>query len=164
MTPNHRTTLLAALGALALIPAGFAAASARDGDAPTATAPLAEHVRASAGGYDLTVHPAFASRVTLESQDGTFTDLYRQQGTHTLPAGQASGPARHVVSLRGGEFGRDIGFVVNDPRHQVARITVELYGPDHQPGTQGGAVVERVVVSNGPVLCPPACPSGGGGN
>jgi hypothetical protein len=162
MTTNRRTTTFAALAALALIPAAFAVASARDGEAPAALAPLAEHLQTRTAGYALTVHPAFASRVTLLGQAGEITDLYRQQGTHNLPAGETTGPAQHVVKLQGGQFNRDVGFVVNDPKHHIARITVELYGPDHQPGMQGSPVVERVVVNNGPVLCPPYCPTGGG--
>jgi hypothetical protein len=148
---------LPALAALALVPAAFAVASARDGDAPVAVAPLAEHVQTRTAGYDVTVHPAFSSRITRLGADGASTELYRQQGTHNLPAGETAGPAQHVVKLQGGQFSRDIGFVVNDPRHQIARITVELYGPDHKPGMQGSPVVERVVVANTAATCPPYC-------
>jgi hypothetical protein len=158
-----RTTSLAALGALALVPAAFAVASARDGDAPAPVAPLAEHVQTRTAGYDVTVHPAFSSHITLLGQSGASTELYRQQGTHNLPAGQTQAPAQHVIKLQGGQFGRDVGFVVNDPRHQIARITVELYGPEHQPGMQGSPVVERVVISNDAKTCPPHCDTGSGG-
>ena len=159
---SWRTTSLAALGALALVPAAFAVASARDGDAPAVVAPLAEHVQTRTAGYDVTVHPAFSSRITLLGTDGASTDLYRQQGTHNLPAGETAGPAQHVVKLQGGQFDRDVGFVVNDPKHQIARITVELYGPGHKPGMQGSPVVERVVVSNDAKTCPPLCGTGTG--
>lgn len=133
------------------------AASGRDGTPASSVAPLAEHVRTSAAGYEVTVHPAFSSRITLLGQDGSATELYRQEGTFNLPSGQTAGPEQHVIRLQGGQFDRDIGFVVSDPRHQIAKITVELYGPEHQAGMQGSPVVERVVVSNVAKTCPPYC-------
>ena len=157
-----KRTYTASLAAAAAVVALASAAAANGRDAPPAVAPLAEHVQSGARGYQVTVHPAFSSSVTLLGQDGGGTELYRQPGTHNLPAGQTAAPAQHVVKLQGGPFDRDIGFVVNDPKHQIARITVELYGPDHKPGMQGSPVVERVVVENNAKTCPPLCDTGSG--
>jgi len=140
----------AVLGAASMAVAGNRAESSREG-----VAPIGEHVQASSAGYQVQVHPAFSSGISVRNAAGD-VQLYRQQGTFNLPAGETTPPAQHVVRLQGGQFDRDIGFVVNDPKHQIARITVELYGPDHQPGRKS-AVVETVVVENFAKTCPPYC-------
>ena len=154
---------------LAVTAAGFAvlvaASAAVAGNRATApregVAPVAEHVRASTAGYTVQVHPAFSSGITVEGPNGE-VQLYRQQGTFDLPAGETTPPAQHIVRLQGGAFDRDIGLVVSDPKHQIARITVELYGPEHQVGAKNSPVVERVVVNNDAATCPPICETGGG--
>ena len=118
-------------------------------------APMSEHVQASSAGYQVQVHPAFSSGVAVRNAAGE-VQVYRQQGTYNLPAGETTPPAQHVVRLQGGQFDRDLGLVVNDPKHQIARITVELYGPGHQPGRKD-RVVETVVVENTADTCPPIC-------
>ena len=147
---------IALVGAASVAVANNRTAGPREG-----VAPLAEHVRASTAGYTVQVHPAFSSGITVEGPNGE-VQLYRQQGTFDLPAGETTPPAQHVVRLQGGEFDRDIGLVVSDPKHQIARITVELYGPDHQVGAKNSPVVERVMVNNFALTCPPHCDTGGG--
>lgn len=145
------------VGAVAILGAASVAVAGNRATAPREdVAPLAEHVRGTNAGYTVQVHPAFSSRVQVEGPDGE-VQLYRQQGTFDLPAGETTPPAQHVVRLQGGAFDRDIGLVVSDPKHQIARITIEMYGPEHQPGVSGDPVVERVIVENTAVLCPPHC-------
>jgi hypothetical protein len=152
-----------AAGAVAVLGAASAAVAGNRATAPReGVAPLAEHVRVGTAGYTVQVHPAFSSGVQVEGPDGEI-QLYRQQGTFDLPAGETTPPAQHVVRLQGGALDRDIGLVVSDPKHQIARITVELYGPEHRPGAKGSPVVERMVVDNNALTCPPYCDTGGGG-
>ena len=145
--------IVAVLAATSVAVAGNRGGSEGDG-----VAPLSEHVTASAAGYHVQVHPAFSSGISVRSAAGE-TQLFRQQTPYRLPQGATAGPERHVVRLEGGAFDRDVGLVVSDPRHQIARITVEMYGPDHQPGQLGGAVVETFVINDTPVYCPPYCGS-----
>jgi hypothetical protein len=135
--------------------ASVAMAGHRGGSEREGVAPRSEHVTTSAAGYRVQVHPAFSSGISVRTDAGR-TQLFRQQATYTLPAGQTAAPAQHVVRLQGGAFDRDLGLVVNDPKHQIARITVEMYGPDHKPG-QAGSTVETFVVENRAVTCPPDC-------
>ena len=156
----RKIRIAVALAAVAVLGGASAAMADRRGDERAGVAPLSEHVRTEAGGYELTVHPAFSSAVTVEGASGT-TELYRQRGTYHLPGGQTEPPAQHVVRLEGGEHARDLGLVVNDPKHQIARITVELYGAGHRPGNQDDTPVETVVVENNPSTCPYDCDGDG---
>lgn len=128
------------------------------------SAALPEHRVTTAAGYRFTVHPAFSSRAVLQGADGRETELYRQNAAYDLPAGRAASPARHQIRLDGGALARDLGITVDDPKHQVAKITVELYGADHVPG-RSSPVVQTLTVENDAILCPPICdgPPGGGG-
>jgi len=149
-----RTKMAATAVAVAVLAAAsVAVAGNREGS--EAVAPLAEHVRSSVAGYQVQVHPAFSSGITVRTDAGD-TQVYRQQGTYNLPGGATEPPAQHVVRVQGGPFDRDVGFVVSDPKHQVARIIVELYDPVSQPGTDR-PVVERVIVNNSSKICPPIC-------
>ncbi|HEY7767541.1 hypothetical protein [Longimicrobium sp.] len=141
---------VAVLGAASMAVAGNRTEGTREG-----VAPIGEHVQASNAGYQVQVHPAFSSGISIRNAAGEI-QLFRQQGTFNLPAGQTTPPSQHIVRLQGGEFDRDVGVVVNDPKHQIARIIVELYGPDHQPGRKS-AVVETLVVENSQKTCPPYC-------
>lgn len=117
-----------------------------------------EHRTERRGGYEFTVHPGFSSGATVQVEGQPVQQLYRQQGVFNLPAGQTAPPTRHAVRLTGGEHARDVGLVVDDPKHQVARVIVELYDESHKPGFSGtGQVVERVVVENFSKTCPPYC-------
>lgn len=154
-----RTRMAGAVVGVALLAAASVAVAGNREDSET-VAPLAEHVRSSAGGYQVQVHPAFSSGITVRTDAGD-TQVYRQQGTYNLPGGAMEPPAQHVVRVQGGRFDRDVGLVVSDPKHQIARITVEMYDPTGQVGTER-QVVERVVVDNYAKVCPPFCgPTGG---
>ena len=149
-----KTTLATGLAAVAA-PASAATLYA-SGARLEWSAPESENAVRNADGYRVSVHPAFASRASVQQAGGGEVTLYRPQGIYNLPAGQTEGPAHHVVRLDGGRFARDLGLTIDDPKHQVARITVELYGPDHQPGRHDPAVETFVVVNTAPT-CPPVC-------
>jgi hypothetical protein len=120
------------------------------------SAPESQNAVRNVEGYRVSVHPAFASRASVRQAGGGEVTLYRQQGVYDLPAGKTEAPAHHVVRLEGGRYARDLGLAIDDPKHQVARITVELYGPGHQPGRHDPAV-ETFVVLDDVITCPPVC-------
>lgn len=118
-----------------------------------------EHVTVNTNGYELTVHPAFSSRCVVSGtgENAAETELYKQQGTHVFKNG-ATHPKRHTVRLKGGQHNRDIELVVNDPRHQIARIVVELYAEGHEPGWgKQDPTVETMTLDNFSKTCPPDC-------
>ena len=139
-----------------LAAASVAVAGNREGSEGDGVAPLREHVTASVAGYRVQVHPGFSSGVWVRGAAGE-TQLYRQRSGYRLSPNAPAGPDRHVVRLEGGAFDRDVGLVVNDPKHQIARITVEMYGPDHRVGQPGSAVVETFVIKDDIITCPPVC-------
>lgn len=118
-----------------------------------------EHATVTKDGYEITIHPAFSSRCSIRGTgDGAEEkELYRQQGKHVFKNG-ATHPKKHVVKIRGGQHNRDLELEIKDPKHQVARITVEFYAEGHEPG---GAVqdepVEMLTVDNFSNTCPPDC-------
>jgi hypothetical protein len=108
--------------------------------------------------YEITLHPAFASRCTVGPKDGKQRELYRQEGVHKLN-GKAI-PKKHVIKLKAKNGGkRDITITLNDAAHSVARITVELYEDGHDPTTALKAADTDTVfsVENNAILCPPIC-------
>ncbi|HEU4559196.1 MAG TPA: hypothetical protein VFS20_15165 [Longimicrobium sp.] len=159
-----RTTLAAAVAFAVL--AGAGALTAATGAHGLWYAALSEHRVTITAGYQFTVHPGFSSRAVLRGADGSETELHRQRAVYDLPVARSAGPERHTIRLDGGALARDLGITVDDPKHQVARVTVELYGPDHVPG-RSSPVVQTLVVENDAMLCPPICdgegsPGGGG--
>jgi hypothetical protein len=87
----------------------------------------------SRDGYEVTLHPAFASRCEVMRRDGEEHELYRQKGVHNHGVGERH-PKRHLVRLKGGPDDRDLTLMVDDPKAQIARVTIELYDPSHEPG------------------------------
>ncbi|MBA4157002.1 MAG: hypothetical protein H0X65_05950 [Gemmatimonadetes bacterium] len=112
-------------------------------------------------GYELTFYPGFVSRVTVRGDGGAEHELYKQRNVYHLPKGQAKPRTKHKLRLKGGKKKQNITLDIDDPELRIARITVELYGEDHQPG--GGetedVVVETMEVQNFPKTCPPWCGS-----
>lgn len=117
-----------------------------------------DHVNVNKDGYEITFHPAFSSRTTIRSVagDGAETELYKQQGTHHLHGKPY--PQRHVLRLKGGQHNRDLELEIKDPKHHIARITVEFYADGHKPGTgvQEDSV-ETLEFENNGKTCPPYC-------
>jgi hypothetical protein len=111
----------------------------------------------SKDGYEVTFHPAFASRCDVSRKDGTSVELYRQEGIHQHPQGGRH-PKRHRISLKGGRDGRDLSLSIDDPKAEIAKITIELYDPSHEAGWgRGDEPVETFTVMNDAFECPPYC-------
>lgn len=123
------------------------------------TRPADGHVthRDDDGDYEITFHPAFASSCVLNT-NGRDRTLYEQSEVCHLPGGKL--PRQHTIHLRSKDGTRDIRLRVDDPRHAVARITVELYPEEHDP-----LVLEKrmtttsatFTVLNSADTCPPHC-------
>lgn len=127
-----------------------------------------EHKTVAKDGYEITFHPAFSSRCAVQSNgSGQETELYKQQGKHVFQNG-ASHPKKHVFKIKGGQHNRDLELEIRDPKHHVARITVEFYADGHEPGWGDARLsqpVEVVTFDNNTTTCPPDCdgpPSNGG--
>jgi hypothetical protein len=108
--------------------------------------------------YEITLHPAFASRCTVSKKGGKERELFKQQGVHHLN-GKAI-PKQHVIKLKAKNGGkRDITITLDDAAHSVARITVELYVDSHDPTTALKASATDTVfsVENNARICPPIC-------
>ncbi|WP_420127560.1 hypothetical protein [Longimicrobium sp.] len=107
----------------------------------------------SAGGYEACFYPGFVRRLSVQ-EDGSETLIYEQKGVFVLPPGQLLPWPSNTLELRGN--GRDIAMQLYDPLHEIERVEIVL-----KPRVVGGNP-ERVVVEDGPVLCPPLCPGSGG--
>lgn len=108
--------------------------------------------------YEITVHPAFASRCTVAPKDGEGRELYKQKGIHKLNGKKI--PKEHTIRLKGKNGSkRDITITLNDPSHNIAKITVELYDESHDPATAMAASDTTTVfsVENHARVCPPIC-------
>lgn len=120
-----------------------------------------EHKTVTKDGYVVTLHPAFSSGCSVRAAgDGAEEKvLYKQEGKHVFKTGQ-SHPKKHVFRLKGGQHNRDLELEIRDPKHQVARITVEFYAEGHEPGwgsTSTSEPVEIVSYENNGTTCPPDC-------
>lgn len=110
--------------------------------------------------YEITFHPAFASKCVVEHKNGPTKELYRQSGTHNL--GGKGHPKKHVVKIKGknGKT-RDITITIDDPNHAVHSLRMELYDEGYDPMNpietyDGGDVV---TFENLASTCPPRCPT-----
>lgn len=120
-----------------------------------------EHKTVTRDGYEVTLHPAFSSRCSIRGvgNGAEERELYRQQGKHVLKNGQ-SHPKKHVFKIRGGPHNRDLELEIKDPKHHVARITVEFYEDGHEPGwgsARTSQPIEVVTYDNNGTTCPPDC-------
>jgi hypothetical protein len=102
----------------------------------------------SAAGYEACFYPGFVRRLSL-AEDGIETLIYEQDRVFVLPPGQALPWPSHTLELRGN--GHDVAVQLHDPGQHVERVEIVLKGGD-------GRKPVRVIVENGPVLCPPLCP------
>ena len=108
--------------------------------------------------YEITVHPAFASRCTVGAKNGEERELYKQKGVHKLNG--KSVPKKHTIRLKGKNGSkRDITITLDDAAHSVAKITVELYEESHDPTTALEPSDTDTVfsVENSARICPPIC-------
>lgn len=103
----------------------------------------------SAAGYDVCFYPGFVRKLSV-AEDGIETPVYEQERAFVLPPGQLAPWPSHALELRGN--GREVVMQLYDPNQQIERVEIVLKprGEDCRP--------ERLIVENGPVLCPPFCP------
>ncbi len=103
----------------------------------------------SAAGYDVCFYPGFVRKLSL-AEDGIETPIYEQKDVFVLPPGQLLPWPSHTLELRGN--GREMAMQLFDPHQQIDRVEIVLKprGEGRQP--------ERLILDNGPVLCPPLCP------
>ena len=106
----------------------------------------------SAAGYEVCLYPGFVTTLSLE-ENGVETPVYTQEGAFVLPPGQLLPWPSHTLELRGN--GRDLAMQLYDPGQQIARVEIVL-----KPREEGGSP-ERLILEDGPVLCPPLCPDPG---
>src|SRR5919112_970264 len=99
-----KTTLATGLAALAAL--ASAATLYASGARLEWSTPESQNAVRNVEGYRVSVHPAFASRASVQQAGGGEVTLYRHQGTFNLPAGRTEAPAHHVVRLDGGRFAR----------------------------------------------------------
>jgi hypothetical protein len=110
--------------------------------------------------YDITFHPAFASKCVVQHKDGETRELYRQSETHNL--GGKGHPKRHVLKIKGKNGRtRDITITIDDPNHSVHSLKLELYDEGYDPMKplakyEGGDIV---AFDNLASTCPPTCKS-----
>ena len=109
--------------------------------------PAVEHWRAEGGGYALTFYPGFASRAYIQEPSGEIVELYRQGAPFDVRAGVAT---KHQLRLNGASLDESIAIAIDDRKHDIAEIRIALYA-------RGG--LRTLVLENGPVLCPPLCPT-----
>lgn len=117
-----------------------------------------DHLTQSQDGYEITFHPAFARRCAVTPAGQAEKELYRQQETYKLPEGQDKPPTRHEIRYRSQQTGQELTLTVDDPHLRIARVVVELYGKEHEPGAgKGDEKVETVTIDNDTISCPPRC-------
>ncbi|HEX6367728.1 MAG TPA: hypothetical protein VF006_02270 [Longimicrobium sp.] len=108
--------------------------------------------------YDVTIHPGFASEctVTTASSNGSRT-LYKQ--TETYNCGDEGHPTTHqvVVVEKSGEQ-RTVTITIDDPKHAVHSIALDLYEPGRDPKVKKEwKTKDRITVLNTADTCPPNC-------
>lgn len=100
-------------------------------------------------GYEVCFYPGFVRRLALVSPDGTETTAYEQQRPFVLPPGQTKPWPTSALEVRG--HGTHVTVQVNDPGQEIDRIEIAL------KGREGKGPGPKLVVQDGPVLCPPLC-------
>jgi hypothetical protein len=102
------------------------------------------------GGYEVCFYPGFVRRLALVNPDGTETLGYEQKVPFVLPPGQDKPWPSSTIEVRGN--GASVMVQVNDPGQQIDRVEIALKARD------GRGRGPRLIVQDGPVLCPPLCP------
>lgn len=117
------------------------------------------HTTAAKNDYTVTFHPAFASRCVVKGEDGD-CEVYRQSSPHVFQNGDKH-PRKHKIRLEGGKYQRDITLEVDDPKHAIKEIHLELYphrDESHIGDTrQTYAAAETFTAYNDAETCPPIC-------
>lgn len=133
--------------------------------------------RVEKDGYSACFYPGFVRRLVVLDEKGVETELYQQSSVYCLPPGAVKPwPSSTLEFTR--PDGRRIALLIEDPHQQIDRIEVRLKAPGAEPVRY--ASVQQVlgdaapmegeppppeepgitlVCEDGPVLCPPWCPS-----
>lgn len=120
----------------------------------------ADHVTVTADAdYDVSFHPAFASRATVSRKDdGSVKELYRQDRSKPVNTRGKGHPKRHVITLRGKGNNRDVTITVDDPNHSLHSLSFELYDQNRTPLQTGDwKATETFTIENNAKTCPPDC-------
>lgn len=108
------------------------------------------------GKYEVCFYPGFVRRLSLADEDGRETVAYEQEQERekvfVLPPGQSKPWPTHTVEVRGAGGAPVLTLQVNDPGQRIDRLEVVL-----KPA-RGKGRGERLIIEDGPVLCPPLCP------
>ena len=119
------------------------------------------------GTYEVSFYPGFASGIDVNGQS-----MYRQAKTFVLPVGSEYPLTSSAVTIRDTARDFNVTLHLDDPKHMVHRIHVELLEPEkkkvlkqREMGKEGGGVqahqsdpkADTIVVTNTPTLCPPEC-------
>lgn len=104
----------------------------------------------SAEGYDICFYPGFVRKLSVADEGGVETVVFEQERVFVLPAGQLRPWPSHSVELRGN--GRELMVNLYDPGQEIDRVEIVL-----KPRGEGRGP-ERLIIQDGPVLCPPFCP------
>lgn len=120
------------------------------------------HTTIQAGDYEVTFHPAFASRCCVQARDGAMDEIYKQVEVYNL--GTEKHPKRHQIQFAAHGRKRDVTLTVEDPHYHIARITIELYDPSigepsarRELDARALASTETVIFENNAQTCPPYC-------
>jgi hypothetical protein len=115
------------------------------------------HATAEKNNYTVTFHPAFASRCVVTGEDGE-CEVYKQSTPYRLNG--ESHPKKHRLHLKGGKYDRDLTLEIDDPKHAIKLIHVELYG-DRSAAAVGTMAdppaAETFKAFNTAQTCPPNC-------
>lgn len=107
--------------------------------------------------YDVTFHPAFASRCAVKPKNGTERDLYRQgQGREHVVHCPGGHPKKHVIKLKGKGNRRDITITIEDPEHSIHSLRLELYDEGRVAG-KAAETGDVFTIENNAKTCPPYC-------
>jgi hypothetical protein len=119
--------------------------------------PSASRVVREVAGYQSSFYPGFVRRLAVH-REGEEIVLFEQETAFVLPGGQQTPWPSNTLEFSGGPAGRDFTMQIQGSLQEIERIEVVF-----KPGADGKGA-ERLVIEDGPVLCPPMCPPGGGGD
>lgn len=119
------------------------------------------------GTYEVSFYPGFASGVDVNG-----SPMYRQAQAFVLPAGSEYPLTSSALTIRDTARDFNVTLHIDDPKHMVHRIHVELLEPEKKKelkkreterpaggvhAAQSSPKPDTIVVTNTPTLCPPEC-------
>lgn len=109
--------------------------------------------------YEVTLHPGFASECTVTTANAGSRTLYKQ--TEKYHCGPEGHPTQHqiVVVEKNGDR-RAITITIDDPKHALHGITLNLYERGRDPKVKKEySSSDTITVLNSADTCPPYCDS-----